>query len=256
MKMMSVQLPKQTEADTHIIPLADLHMGDAQSNARLISALLERIKTEEHTYCLLGGDLMNTAIATSVSDSYSEQLTPMEQIERCVATFGPIKHKILAVVGGNHEARVWKTAGIDMTKLFCQQLGIANRYSDSTAFVFVHTGENAQKRKHNYTIYMTHGSGGGRAWGGKINRLVDYSNIVDADIYVCGHTHSPAIVRQKYFRPSRSNDSLVEVDRLFVNTASALEYGGYGDVQGYHPGSNQYPEIVLCNKEKHAYAIL
>lgn len=81
--------------------------------------------------------------------------------------------------------------------------------------------------------------------GGKINRLVDYATIVDADVYVCCHTHMPAVAKMEYFRPVPQNGTLVRVEKTFVNTASALVYGGYGDKQGYTPASNAFPVIEL-----------
>lgn len=241
-----------------MIPLADLHIGDAQCNKKLINDLIDQVKADDNTYCILGGDLMNTALTTSVSDTYGETIPPMDQIARCIDLFEPIKDKILAVVGGNHESRTYKTSGINITKLMCGQLGILDRYSDDTVMLFLYLGKTTKgpKRQVCYSFYITHGSGGGRKWGGKINRLVDYATIVDTDIYICGHTHSPAIVRQKFFRASHSNASVSVIDKLFVNTASSLDYGGYGDVFGYSPGSNKYPIIILSGTVKQAEAIL
>ena len=38
-----------------------------------------------------------------------------------------------------------------------------------------------------YTIYTTHGRGGGRKEGAKAIRLADMASIVDADIYIHSH---------------------------------------------------------------------
>lgn len=40
------------------------------------------------------------------------------------------------------------------------------------------------------------------------------------------------------------------VDKLFVNTAATLNYGGYGDRQGFKPASKCSPVIYL-NGQKH-----
>ena len=127
----------------------------------------------------------------------------MLQLEQAVKLFGPIKDKILAVTAGNHEARILRTDGIDTTQLICTQLGIGDRYSPESALIFVQFGKQNSHRRYwpmLYTIYCVHGSGGGRKEGGKINRLVDLSSIIDADIYLHSHTHLPAIVRNSYFR--------------------------------------------------------
>ena len=177
--------------------------------------------------------------------------------------FEPIKDKILCVLHGNHENRVYKSDGIDMTQVMCNQLGIGERYSATTALLFIrlgldnrHGNDKSHHRQQAYTIYVTHGAGGGRKEGGKINRLADLANITDADVYICAHTHLPALFKTGYYRANFMNSSVAFVEKLFVNTASALDYGGYGDIQGYRPNSKEYPMIVLDGTKKKAKAIL
>lgn len=239
-----------------LLPLADFHIGDAMADWKLIQSLLKHIEETSNCYCVLGGDLMDTAIASSIGDTYSANIQPMEQLATCVKLFAPIKDKILAVVGGNHENRIYKSDGIDTTQLMCNQLGIADRYSATTALLFVRFGKdeahNHHGRKMMYSILLTHGSGGGRKEGGKINRLADLATIVDADVYITAHTHLPATFKTGFFRTSASNSSVQYVSKLFVNTAAALDYGGYGDKQGYKPSSKDYPTIILSGTEKKA----
>ena len=105
-----------------------------------------------------------------------------------------------------------------------------------------------------YVVYATHGSGGGRREGGKINRLADLAQIVDADVFLCGHTHLPAVFREGYFRTNKVTSTAQYVDRLFVNAAAALNYGGYGDKAGFKPASKQSPVIYLNGKRHGLYA--
>ena len=240
-----------------IYPLADLHIGDSQCDYKLILEMIEHIKNTPNAYCILDGDLMDTAIASSIGDTYSANLQPMEQLKHCVRIFEPIKDKILAVLPGNHENRVYKSDGIDLTDIMCSQLGIADRYSPTTALVFVRFGDNKEHyhgRKMLYTIYVTHGSGGGRREGGKINRLADLASIVDADIYIHGHTHLPLVFKESFFRVSGSNSSVAQVDKLFVNTAAFLNYGGYGDKAGFKPASKSTPVIYLDGNKRKMWA--
>ena len=222
--------------DIDIIPFADFHLGDLHADWQVIKDLIERVKTEPNTYCILDGDMMDCAVKQSIGDIYGATLQPMEQLKQCVKIFEPIKDKILAVLPGNHEHRIYKQDGIDMTELMCHQLGIVDRYSPTTALVFISSGEDSHRRRPwCYTLYVTHGSGGGRKEGGKINRLADYATIVDA----C------------YYRVSYQNRSTSKVEKVFVNTASSLDYGGYGDGRGYKPASNSYPTIHLrANKKR------
>ena len=230
-----------------IIPMADLHIGDSGCDYKSILERIEYIKNTPNAYCILDGDLMDTAIASSIGDTYSAQIQPMEQLKHCVKIFEPIKDKILAVLPGNHENRVYKSDGIDITEVMCAQLGIADRYSPTTALLFIRFGKYkaTKDKKQMYTIYATHGSGGGRKEGGKVNRLADLASIVDADCYVHAHTHLPLIFKESYYRVNAGNSSVSLVDKLFVNCAASLNYGGYGDKAGFKPASKRSPIIYL-----------
>lgn len=248
MKAIKCDLPYAEQIEIH--PMADLHLGDPQSDYKSIIEKIEYIQKTENAYCVLDGDLMDTAIASSIGDTYSANLQPMEQLKQCVKIFEPIKDKILAVLPGNHENRVYKSDGLDLTELMCAQLGIPERYSPTTALLFIRFGK--AKNSHGrmnvrqlYTMYVTHGSGGGRKEGGKVNRLADLASIVDCDIYCHAHTHLPLVFKESFFRVSTSTSSVTQVEKLFVNTAASLNYGGYGDRQGYKPSSKRSPVIYL-----------
>jgi predicted phosphodiesterase len=174
-----------------------------------------------------------------------------------VKIFEPIKDKILAVLPGNHESRVYKSDGLDITELMCAQLGIPQKYSSTTALLFIRFGKQTHRGiPQFYTAYVTHGSGGGRREGGKVNRLADLASIVDADIYIHAHTHLPLVFKESFFRVSGSNSSVSLVDKLFINTAAALDYGGYGDKQGYKPASKCSPVIYLDGRKRNMWAKL
>ena len=254
MKAIRCDLPFAEVIELH--PMADLHLGDMQADFKLIMERIEHIKNTENAYCVLDGDLMDSAIASSIGDTYGANLQPMEQLKQCVRIFEPIKDKILAVLSGNHEHRIYKSDGLDITELFCSQLGILDKYSPTTALLFIRFGKGRANRPQLYTAYVTHGSGGGRREGGKVNRLADLAAIVDADIYIHAHTHLPLVFKESFFRVSGSNSSAALVDKLFVNTSAALDYGGYGDKQGYKPASKQTPVIYLHGLKREMWAKL
>jgi predicted phosphodiesterase len=261
MKTIKIDLPADLEEiELHV--LSDWHIGDAGHDTFHTEAILKHIKETPNAYCILNGDLMDAAIANSVGDTYGAKLQPMEQLKLCVKLFKPLadEGRILSIQPGNHENRVYKYDGIDMTAMMASQLGLADRYSSTASLLFIRFGNNRvgnhRNKKLVYTVYVSHGSGGGKRVGGKINRLEDMANIVDADIYCMGHTHQPAIIRNSYYRVSAANSSVMCVDRLFVNTAAALDYGGYGETQGFRPASKENPVILLSGTQKKAAAIV
>jgi len=245
--------------EIEILPLADFHLGDIHSDFKKITEYLFYIKHTPNAFTILNGDQMDAAIASSIGDTYGASLQPMQQLEQCVRLFEPIKEKILAVLPGNHEFRIYKSDGLDLTQIMCNQLGL-DCYAETGALLFVRFGKdmrgNGHHRRMCYTIYATHGSGGGRTEGGKIKRLADLASIVDADIYIHSHTHLPLIFKTAYYRVSTCTSSITKVDKLFVNTGSTLEYGGYGEMHGYKPASLDTPMIRLDGSYKRMTAVL
>ncbi len=101
-----------------------------------------------------------------------------------------------------------------------------------------------------YTIYVLHGSGGGRKEGSKANRLADMASIIDTDIYIHSHTHLPMIMKQAFHRIDTKNSTVMLVNKLFVNTAANLDYGGYGEASEFKPSSKDTPTIYLDGTKK------
>jgi predicted phosphodiesterase len=240
------------EIELHI--LADLHLGDRHCDEKLVREQIDHIKNTDNAYLILNGDILNWASKMSVSDVYAETLSPMEQIKRYTELFEPVKDKIIAMTQGNHEARAYRTEGVDLTQIVARQLGIEERYSAESCVIFLRVGGYQQASRHGepvpYTIFCNHGSGGGRKEGAKAIRLADMASIVDADIYIHSHTHMPMAFRQSFYRVCLHNSSVQKVDRLFVNTAAALEYGGYGEAQEYKPASPKTPVLRLSGRRK------
>ena len=242
-----------------LLVLADYHYADPHSDHDAIRKDIDYVKSHDNAYCVLAGDLLDCALKSSLGDAYTN-LSPMEELSAMMDLIQPIAHKVLAVVGGNHEARHYRTNGVDMTRLLAKQLGIEDKYSADTALLFLRVGRDSKSNGHHrqilYTIYLTHGSGGGRKESGKIQRLVDYSSIVDADIYICGHTHLPASLKVGFARPSAANSSITYCTKLFVNTAAKLMYGGYGDTGGFKPPCTDTPRIIISGTTKEMRAVV
>lgn len=249
----------------NVYTLADLHIGDAHCDESEVLARVKAVQDDPYGLCVLNGDLMNTALRNSVSDVYGEVLSPMQQITYLVNMLRPIAGKIIGVTAGNHENRVYRSDGIDVTRLVCRELGIEEKYAPEGVLIFLRFGTRSAKGGHVndgrnprqwYSIYATHGSGGGRKEGAKAIRLADMAAIVDADIYVHSHTHLPMVMKQSFFRADSSNCQAKQVPKLFVNTGAAMGYGGYGQSQEFKPSSATTPTIHLEAKHKRMSATL
>ena len=260
MKTVRIDLSRDIET-LEILPLADVHIGDPHSSFERILKHIEHIKEAPNCYTILNGDIIDFSSRSAISDIESRQFNIMGQLEKAVEIFEPIKDKILCITNGNHENRGYNKEGIDVSKIMATQLGLIDRYSQSAALIFLRFGSprdnHGNKNKQQlYSIYVNHGSGGGRKEGAKAIRLADMACIVDADVYIHAHTHLPMIMKQGYFRIDICNSALSNVTKLFVNTASNLDYGGYGEAQEYKPSSTDTPTIYLSGKKREMTAKL
>ena len=259
MKVIKIDLPRELSS-VELHTFADEHIGDEHSDIKRVMERIEYVKNTPNAYCILNGDIIDNATKTSIGDTYTQEFNPMEQLQRAVELFAPIKDKILCITHGNHENRTYKKEGINLSSLIARQLGLADRYTPTAAVLFLRLGENdkglketkgsGKYRKICYTLYVLHGSGGGRKEGAKAIRLADMASIVDTDIYIHSHTHLPMIMKQAYHRIDTSNSTVRLVDKLFVNTAANLNYGGYGEAQEFKPSSKDTPVIYLSGTKK------
>lgn len=260
MKIIKVSLPSRFDkVEIHIF--ADEHIGDDQSDLERLQKRIDYVANKENAYCILNGDIIDYTSKTSIGDVEAREFNIMGQLEKAVEFFSPIKDKILAITNGNHENRGYRKEGFDIAKVIAMQLNIPDRYSPGAALIFLRFGKGANhgrggKEPRLFTIYVNHGSGGGRKEGAKAIRLADMANIVDADIYIHSHTHLPMVMKEGFFRIDLRNSTVQNVTKLFVNTASNLDYGGYGEVAEFKPNSKDTPIIHLTASTKSMTAIL
>ena len=266
MKAVKITLPRDLKS-VKIHTFADWHIGDKSCKLDDIKSEIQAIKNCKESYVICNGDLMNNATKASVSDCYAEAIPPMEQLQTVCDLLEPIKDRILLLTQGNHESRTYRSDGIDLTALMAKQLGVYDRYVREGGVLFLRFGEYPNGRKDNkdksryrqvcYSIYVTHGgAGGGRREGSKATTIADMASIVDTDLYIHSHTHLPMVMKQNFFRTDYNNSYVAEVEKLFVNTAAQLKYGGYGQTFEFKPSNTTSPIIYLSGTKKHFTAML
>lgn len=256
MKTISVNLPETLGSlDIHV--LGDWHVGDPLCDMESVREDLRDVEGHPNAFCVLGGDLCDMALRESVGDVYGSDINPMAQVEAVVGLLEPVRDKILCMVRGNHENRVYKQTGVDPLAFAAAQLGIGERYSTTSALVFISFGHDT---KHGgpllYTLYAAHGSGGGGKAGGKLQRAAELAGIVDCDIYCHGHIHLPGAFKTAVRRIDYGHRQTVWAEHLFVTNSSALNYGGYAEAGGLAPSAKTHPVIHLTSGKKRFSATL
>ena len=247
MKDFTYKLPAES---VDLLVIADLHIGDPLVQMAAVKQRIDYALQHDGCYVILNGDLINNAVKSSISDIYAEIHSPQQAIDRAVEILKPLAqaNKILVVTDGNHERRTYKTDGISPTRIIADRLGITNCLADTSACLHLTVGKQV------YTVYCTHGSGGGRMISGKMLKLDRLGEIVDADVYVMSHVHQPGAYRRGYYRVRGGKSILIE--KLFVITAATLGYGGYADTAGMQPAATTNPIITLSGTRKFACAMV
>lgn len=257
MKVINKVLSSDFE-ELELYVLGDLHIEDKLCDKKQFNKWLKEVMEKENRYVILNGDLIDNATKSSVGDTYEATLTPHEALNLLTELLTPIKDRILVISEGNHENRTYKNDGIRLMELVADKLGIKDCYAPSASCLFVSFGKNKGRgtRQTVYSIYSKHGSGGGKAIGGKANALLAMSETIDADIYIHNHTHVPISTKNNFFRSDYRNRQITEVKHTFLNGNSFLKFGGYGEAMGFRPSSVDYPKIILSGYEKDVKVML
>lgn len=232
----------------YIIPLSDLHVADPNFDEQKFLRFCTWIQETPNAYVLLLGDLMNTATKNSVSDVYEDVMDPNQQLKYTRKLLEPIKDRVLAIVEGNHERRIKRETAINTTEVLAEMLGLF--YSPRSVLLKVRVGKNKHGKPVVYTIFGTHGLGGGRTWGNKANWLRRLGDIVLADVYVMGHVHQMIAFQDVYYIPDLRNNKVDEVKRTYVSSASFVRWGGYAEEKLLPPSKLGAPRIRLDGGKK------
>jgi hypothetical protein len=157
-----MQLLTKVLPDNHnLFHFGDLHDGSVLSSRKGWNKLLDMMNSEydgcSSNYGVDGGDMMEAILVDDVRFS-PEKLTeslPLEQRKEAIKLREPIRDKLLAILLGNHEYRLWKYG--NMTKDICEALGVDyGTYSAKITIEhkggWLHKGNNLM-----YKIYETHG---------------------------------------------------------------------------------------------------
>jgi len=250
----------------NIVPISDWHIGSPKADFKLMQSMVKQIAEDKNTYCILNGDLIENSTKNSVGDVYECELSPMQQIKTAIATLEPIKDKILGATLGNHEARSYKQDGIDLMYFLMSEFKLYDRYDPNAILLFVRFGElqrgiketngSGNVRKLCYSLYATHGASGGRTPGAKANGLQRLGQIVNADVCLISHTHYPMTFKESSYEIDYRNSIVSERETLYVNSGSALGYGGYAERFSLKPSSKAQPIIMLNGTKKEAKAIV
>ena len=239
--------------DIEIWPISDVHLGAAEHNAEAWAAFCREIEQRPNAYVILGGDLINNATRSSISNIFEETMRPKEQKKHMVEMLRPLRDKVLCAVSGNHERRGLKDADDDPTYDILCKLDLETVYRENVAFLRLHFGDDKidGSRNPTYVFVVTHGAGGGILTGGMVNKAERFAYVIDgADALIVGHSHKPFITQPSKVKINAQKGVVYLRPFKVISTTSWLDYGGYAS-QKMLPPTSIAPQIIkLYGKQK------
>jgi UDP-2,3-diacylglucosamine pyrophosphatase LpxH len=225
--------------------LADLHHGSKYSDTDMFKENLDWCLERNNVYVIDGGDLMETATKDSVGAGVFEQdEIVQEQLESVEKMYRPLAQegRLLGLHRGNHEYRLFKHSGINPTKTLAKMLGV--KYFGDGVFHYFKVGNQ------NYTLYTCHGTSAAKLPHTKIKACIDLASMVDAEIYIMGHTHQLSQHTRIFYQIDKRSKVVKESQKHFVLGGSYLtHWGSYAHMKGYEMMRKGSPKIKLHGKE-------
>jgi len=209
-----------------------------------------KVQENPRAYIVLIGDLVNNVTKGSVSNVYDEVMMPTEQIRYIASLLMPVKDKIIGIVSGNHERRSRREVDLDPDEMIADKLGVPY-FGDECLIKFSFGKISRSGDPVAYVLYATHGCGGGRTIGGKLNRLSDLPKIVEGcDAYMSGHVHQIAAIPKGVQRLNASKQHVSEGMYWLISTGSYLQRAGYAITHCFDPVVLGCPVLSLSGTER------
>lgn len=221
-----------------IVFIGDVHYGSKQCNVEKFEKILQYC-LENNLYVFCMGDMIEASSRHSVGAGVYEQMTPQKQIEDISEYLKPLadRSKIIGYLTGNHESRMTKELGIDISKLICKELKIP--YLGYAGWSLFYVGGQS------YSLYSTHGSSSATLKHTKLKAVLDVSKSFEADLVAMGHIHDIIIDSAEYQKVNKKRKTVDIRKSYVIVTGHYYNYGGYVQEKGYSLSKLGSPKVKL-----------
>ena len=263
MKLLRCELP----LNHNVFFFGDLHLGTVLCHRdgiqQLIGAMQGSYKSCSNNYGICMGDMIE---AITIDDKrYDMETTaepyPLQQLHDAVTTLTPIASKLLVILKGNHEHKLWRFG--DLAAEIASQLNVPyGTYSSKLTI-------NSKDGKYLYKIFVSHGRKGvNSAADDPIRRATNMALTLkrhlkfkagDAVIMAKGHTHKLIVcepeselylidntkeIKQQHITSSQNAPYIHPDHRYYINTGSFYKLYGKDGISGYAEIA-EYDPLVL-----------
>lgn len=222
----------------------DWHLGSLALNKTLLKKNTDFVDYHrENTRILINGDLFHNINKHSKGSLHDQCMTAHEQLDYAVEIFGPYKDLIDGVTLGNHDWRSEEQADLDLMLLFCQRLGIEDKYLKYRGIIGYSINKNF------YSIEMYHGTGGGGSLASVERNLVKLKRTT-SDIMYCGHWHKEFAKPVKQYHIDPYNKQVKEYKKWYVCGNTLVDTENYAKKFAYDESFPSQAVIKLSGERK------
>ena len=231
----------------NLYAIGDMHADRREFNERRYRAYIQHIASDKSAVAIFVGDALDGRIpgrkhfdADAVRPDFLGNLKSYVNYGLDVLTdlFKPLmKAKVsLGIVSGNHDEYLEE---IGLSAELVRRLGGTARYLGGEGFVRIRSGRPGSSLR-TTRVYATHGTGGGKTPGPKVNAMQRYYEWLEADCVVAGHVHDgDTRIIPAYSVPEKGPLQLVKRPRVMLRAPAFVERAVEG-VVGYQ-GKKGYP---------------
>lgn len=228
----------------NLFHMGDLHIGNAQTDEKLIQKDLE-YAAENNAHIGLNGDIFDAIISADTkryrpgavhrsirgrTDLLNAALDRGEKLLR------PFAESIYMLGDGNHETYIERVASLDLGLLLADKLGVP--YGGYTGFIDFRF---ADEHRHTQRLveFYHHGSGGGASAGSVANDLLATGGFIDADIIWLAHRHTKLATHYCRLKCPLGGNKPMYRDTRFITNGAYMKVWTH---QGKRPRKQSYAE--------------
>jgi len=229
-----------------IVPFSDIHAGSSDFLQKQFEENLTWTYEKKNAYIILNGDLIEANVRNGVGTGLFKQWEPQKQLDYIVGCFKPFADdkRIIAITNGNHEDRVTKCTGFDLTAIFAKEFNVP--YLHNGGFIDIKVKDIL------YHFYITHGSSGSTLPHTKSRAVRDLSTFINnVDVFCYGHVHTKEASTQTIYMPNAKGKGVTTKTVHYVLTGHYLDYlNSYAQMKSMRPSDTGTPKVKLSGLEK------
>jgi len=264
MEILNYKIDYKSKADEiDIIPLGDVHYENIGCDEVEFKKAVKEAVDNPKAHVLFMGDLLDSIkhgdkrfdFGHFKTKKAMERWGVFSSVKQMIKILKPLadENRIIGMLSGNHEETIRKRHEEEVVQYMAHELDVP--WLTYNCFINLKFKRKNSQSRRLFQVYATHGYGGGRTWGYKINKLLGMSKCHDADIYLMAHDHVLADFLDTKISANIAGTRLEKHDRAYCYTGTFLKthvmgYVTYPEAAGYDPCKIGYMKIKITPEHR------